>query len=70
MGSDFSDAGGTGRHHVVGIARKRASFGRWGSRERRTDTIRGPREHLEAEIRLPVALSGGQVYLMGRPGDR
>jgi hypothetical protein len=69
-GSDFSDARGTGRQSVAGIGRKRVSFGLWGSRERQNATIRGPWEHLEVQIRLPVAFGGGQVYLMGRAGDR
>ncbi len=69
-GSDFSDARGTGRQSVAGIGRKRVSFGLWVSRERQNGTIRGPWEHLEVQIRLPVAFGGGQVYLMGRAGDR
>ena len=65
-GWDFSDARGTGRQSVAGVGRKGLSFRLWGSRERQNGTIRGPWERLEVQIQLPVALRGGQDYLLGR----
>jgi len=29
--------------------------------------FRGPRKHLAVQTRLPIAFSGGQVYVIARP---